>query len=58
MKCVNIDLRIYFDEDATLYYTDNADKLECSISELFDDIFCNMTEYIKTEAKIKEEADE
>ena len=52
MTCMSINLKLYFDDVAINTGENQQSKTETAIKELFDDIFGNTKEYIKTEVKI------
>lgn len=51
MICMDISLKFYFDgvEDSGNGY----EKCEKAIEELFNEVFCERKEYIKTEARVQ-----
>lgn len=51
MICMDISLKFYFDD-----VEDNGngyEKCEKAIEELFNEVFCERKEYIKTEARVQ-----
>lgn len=54
MICIDINLRLFFD-DITVD-TKNCDRagVENAVKELFDDVFIDEKEYVRTEAKIQD----
>lgn len=51
MICMDINLRFYFD-DVINNSSDNK-KCEKAIEDLFNNIFCERKEYVKTEARVQ-----
>lgn len=54
MICADISLKLYFNAPPTIQIGDNKEECEKAFVELFDDIFIDLKEYVKTEAKITE----
>lgn len=52
MISMDINLKLFFDDVSIKNGDDNKLATENAIKELFDDIFGNTKEYIKTEVKI------
>ena len=52
MTSMDINLKLFFDGVSIKNVDDNKLATENAIKELFDDIFGNTKEYIKTEVKI------
>ena len=52
MISMDINLKLFFDDVSIKNGDDNKLATENAIKELFDDIFGNAKEYIKTEVKI------
>lgn len=52
MISMDINLKLFFDDVSIKNGDDNKLVTENAIKELFDDIFGNTKEYIKTEVKI------
>ena len=52
MISMDINLKLFFDGVSIKNVDDNKLATENAIKELFDDIFGNTKEYIKTEVKI------
>ena len=52
MTSMDINLKLFFDDVSIKNVDDNKLATENAIKELFDDIFGNTKEYIKTEVKI------
>ena len=52
MTSMDINLKLFFDDVSIKNGDDNKLATENAIKELFDDIFGNTKEYIKTEVKI------
>lgn len=51
MICMDVNLKFYFD-DVTNNSSDNK-KCEKAIEDLFNNIFCERKEYVKTEARVQ-----
>lgn len=54
MICADISLKLYFNATPTIQIAGNKEECEKAFVELFDDIFIDLKEYVKTEAKITE----
>lgn len=54
MICADINLKVYFSALPTIQIVGNKEECEKAFVELFDDIFIDLKEYVKTEAKITE----
>lgn len=51
MICMDINLKFYFNEGTC---NGNNEKCEKAIEKLFNNVFCERKEYVKTEAVITE----
>lgn len=51
MICMDINLKFYFSE---VTCNNNTERCEKAIEELFNDVFCERKEYVKTEARVTE----
>ena len=54
MICADINLKVYFCDVPTIQIAGNKEECEKAFVELFNDIFIDLKEYVKTEAKITE----
>lgn len=54
MICIDINLKIFFDDIPVNGKNGDKAGVESAIKELFDDVFCDEKEYVKTEAKIQD----
>lgn len=51
MICMDINLKFYFSEGTC---SNDTKRCEKAIEELFNDVFCERKEYVKTEANVTE----
>jgi len=51
MICMDINLKFYFSEGTC---DNDTKRCEKAIEELFNDVFCERKEYVKTEARVTE----
>ena len=51
MICMDINLKFYFNDGTC---DGNGRRCEKAIEELFNDIFCERKEYVKTEARVQD----
>ena len=51
MICMDINLKFYFSE---VTYNNDTERCEKAIEELFNNVFCEHKEYVKTEARVTE----
>lgn len=60
MICADINIKLYFDNSPKIQIVGNKEECEIAFSELFDDIFANIDEYVraKTEIQSVKEVDE
>lgn len=49
MICMDVNLKFYFNDEAC---DGDSEKCEKAIEELFNNIFCERKEYVKTEARV------
>lgn len=54
MICMDINLKLYFDDIPNSQETGNKTECETAFVDLFDEAFVDFKEYIKTEVKIQD----
>ena len=53
MICMNVNLKLYFENIPNSQNVGNKAECETAFVELFDEVLIDFKEYVKTEAKIK-----
>ncbi len=53
MICADINIKLYFDNSPKIQIVGNKEECEMAFSELFDDIFANIDEYVRAKTKIQ-----
>lgn len=53
MICADININLYFDSLPKTQIVGNKEECEMAFSELFDDIFANIDEYVRAKTEIQ-----
>ena len=53
MICADINIKLYFNNSPSIQIVGNKEECEMAFSELFDDIFIDIDEYVRAKTEIQ-----